>query len=304
MISGIFIEGLIYGIMVLGVFGTFRVLNFCDMTVDGSFPMGACILAACLAKGLPVYTGMILAFTGGLAAGLVTGLIYSKLHIPDLLAGILTMTMLYSINIRIMHNSSIYSYLGTRTLYDSILEKTKAIFPSLVNTDWGFVAFLVIFVLVLKSAIDLFYHTDMGLTMGALGSNPQLIISQGVNPDLLRIIGICFGNGMAALAGALFSMYAGSADVSIGTGTIVSGLASLMLGEFVIRSNKIELQTFRVLLGSCIYRALIILARRYGRFIGLTANDLKLITGILIILCLIFSKLKIYKKRTGGAKND
>ena len=109
---------------------------------------------------------------------------------------------------------------------------------------------------------------------------------------------------MAALAGALFSMYAGSADVSIGTGTIVSGLASLMLGEFVIRSNKIELQTFRVLLGSCIYRALIILARRYGRFIGLTANDLKLITGILIILCLIFSILKIYKKRTGGAKND
>lgn len=138
--------------------------------------------------------------------------------------------------------------------------------------------------------MDLFYHTDLGLTMGALGANQQMIISQGVNPQIVRGIGICVGDGLAALSGALAAMYGGFADVGSGTGVIVSGLASLMLGEFIIRSNKIAVQTLRVLIGSIIYRGIMYLGRSYGFVIGLTSNDLKLITGLLIIVCLIISK--------------
>lgn len=298
MISGILIEGLIYGIMVLGLFTTFRVLNFCDMTVDGSFPMGACVLAACLGVGLPVAVALFISFVAGLAAGLITSLIYTKLRIPDLLAGILTMTMLYSVNLRIMSNRANVSFLRTPTLFSKIIDGMYELFPAVENPDWGIVVFLILFVAALKILLDIFFHTDMGLTMGALGSNPQLVISQGVNPDVLRTIGICFGNGLAALAGSFAAMYNGFADVGMGTGTVVSGLASLMLGEFVLRSNRIGLQTFRVLIGSCIYRALMILARTYGHYINLTPNDLKLVTGILIILCLITTKLKIKKRST------
>ena len=296
MISSILIEGLIYGIMVLGVFSTFRVLNFCDMTVDGSFPMGACVLAACLVSGIPIPLALLISFAAGMLAGLVTTAIYTKLHIPDLLAGILTMTMLYSINLRIMSNKANISFLRIPTLFSSIIDKMYDILPD-IDPNWGIVIFLIIFVFILKLLLDLFFHTDMGLTMGALGANPQLVISQGVNPNTLRTIGICFGNGLSALAGSFAAMYNGFADVGMGTGTIVSGLASLMLGEFVLRSNKIGLQTLRVLIGSCIYRALMILARTYGHHINLTPNDLKLVTGILIIICLIITKLKIGKKK-------
>lgn len=296
MISSILTEGFIYGIMVLGVFSTFRVLNFCDMTVDGSFPMGACVLAACLIHGIPVPLALLIAFVAGILAGLVTTAIYTKLKIPDLLAGILTMTMLYSINLRIMSNKANVSFLRVQTLFSSITDKMYDIMPD-IDPNWGIVIFLIVFVFILKIFLDLFFHTDMGLTMGALGANPQLVISQGVNPNTLRTIGICFGNGMAALAGSFAAMYNGFADVGMGTGTIVSGLASLMLGEFVLRSNKIGLQTLRVLIGSCIYRALMILARTYGHHINLTPNDLKLVTGILIIICLIITKLNIGKKK-------
>ena len=296
MISSILIEGLIYGIMVLGVFSTFRVLNFCDMTVDGSFPMGACVLAACLVSGIPIPLALLISFAAGMLAGLVTTAIYTKLHIPDLLAGILTMTMLYSINLRIMSNKANISFLRIPTLFSSIIDKMYDILPD-IDPNWGIVIFLIIFVFILKLLLDLFFHTDMGLTMGALGANPQLVISQGVNPNTLRTIGICFGNGLSALAGSFAAMYNGFADVGMGTGTIVSGLASLMLGEFVLRSNKIGLQTLRVLIGSCIYRALMILARTYGHHINLTPNDLKLVTGILIIICLIITILKIGKKK-------
>lgn len=284
MISSIIIEGLIYGIMVLGVFATYRVLNFCDMTVDGSFPMGACVLAACLTHGINPVVALFIAFGCGVLAGLVTTLIYTKLKIPDLLAGILTMTMLYSINLRIMSNKANISLLRVTTIFSGL------------ESEWGIVIFLLIFVAVLKLLLDVFYNTDLGLTMGALGSNPQLIVSQGVNPNIVRGIGICFGNGMAALAGAFAAMYNGFADVGMGTGVVVSGLASLMLGEFVLKSNKIGLQTFRVLIGSIIYRALMMLARSYGYIIHMTPNDLKLVTGVLIIICLIVSRTKAGEK--------
>lgn len=291
MICSIIIEGLIYGIMVLGVFMSYRVLNFCDMTVDGAFPMGGCILASCLLVGMNPLLALILVFIGGLFAGLCTTVIYTKLKIPDLLAGILMMTMLYSINLRIMHNTANVSFLRIATPFSKINDFMAAHFPT-VTAEWGICIFLLIFIIVLKVILDVFYHTDLGLTMGALGSNEQMVISQGINPQIVRGIGVCIGDGLAALAGAFAAMYNGFADVGSGTGVIVSGLASLMLGEFIIRSNKIGYQTLRVLIGSIIYRGLMFFGRSYGFVIGLTSNDLKLITGLLIIVCLIVAKIK------------
>ena len=289
MLCNIIIEGLIYGIMVLGVFMSFRVLNFCDMTVDGAFPMGACILAACLSIGVNPVIALCLVFLGGLLAGLCTTVIYTKLKIPDLLSGILVMTMLYSINLRIMGGKANISFLKIDTPFSLIRTFCENHFSG-ISSEWGICFFLIIFIVILKTLMDLFYHTDLGLTMGALGANQQMIISQGVNPQIVRGIGICVGDGLAALSGALAAMYGGFADVGSGTGVIVSGLASLMLGEFIIRSNKIAVQTLRVLIGSIIYRGIMYLGRSYGFVIGLTSNDLKLITGLLIIVCLIISK--------------
>lgn len=310
MLETVLIEGFIYGIMVLGVFVSYRTLNFCDMTVDGAFPMGGCILAACLQLGVPPFVALLIAFVGGCFAGLCTTMLYTKLRIPDLLAGILMMTMLYSINLRIMNNRANVSFLRIKTTFSGITAFFEEKFPALPS-EFGILLFLIIFIILLKALLDLFFHTDLGLTMGALGANEQMIVSQGVNPQVVRGIGICFGDGLAALAGAFAAMYNGFADVGSGTGVIVSGLASLMLGEFIIRSNKIGWQTLRVLIGSVIYRALMLVARKYGHFVNLTPNDLKLITGILIIICLIVSNLKsgkdwkIHFKRplkAGGSK--
>lgn len=291
MIETILIEGFIYGIMVLGLFISYRTLNFCDMTVDGAFPLGGCVLATCLLNGVPPFVAIVLAFFSGCLAGLVTTILYTKLRVPDLLAGILTMTMLYSVNLRIMSNRANVSFLRLSTTFSKLTGFVETHFPNIPN-ETGVLVFLLVFIIIFKSLLDLFFHTDLGLTMGALGANQQLIVSQGVNPQIVRGIGVCFGDGLAALSGAFAAMYNGFADVGSGSGIIVSGLASLMLGEFIIHSNKIGWQTLRVLIGSIIYRALMFIARRYGHYIHLTANDLKLITGILIIICLMIANLK------------
>jgi len=283
MIEGILIEGFVYGIMVLGVYISFRILNFADLTVDGSFPLGSAIMVVALLKGAPAPLAFFLAFAGGCAAGLITALIHTRLKVPDLLSGILTMTMLYSINLRIMGNRANISLLRFNTIFDKISELTS-------GGMWGVVFFCFLIAIIIKILIDLFFRTDYGLTMGALGANPQLVVSQGINPDVIKISGICLSNGLTALSGALTALYQGFADVGLGTGIIVLGLASLMLGEFIIRSNRIELLTLRVLIGSILYRALMYLARTYGYRINMTPNDFKLITGLLIVACIILSK--------------
>lgn len=287
MIYSILTEGFIYAIMVLGVFMSYRVLNFCDMTVDGAFPMGGCILAVSLSMGIPPVIALTFAFLGGVFAGLFTSLIYTKLRIPDLLAGILTMTMLYSVNLRIMGNRANLSFLKIKTPFTQITEFFEE--KSFLPPELGILLFVLIFIILILVVLNLFYHTDLGIAMGALGVNPQMIISQGVNPQIVRAIGVCVGDGLASLAGAFASMYSGFADVGSGTGIIVSGLASLMIGEFIIRSNRIELQTLRVIIGSIIYRGIMYFGRSYGHVVGLESNDLKFITGVLIIICLIIS---------------
>jgi putative ABC transport system permease protein len=245
-----------------------------------------------MVNGQPTVIALALAFLGGAAAGFVTAIIHTKLKIPDLLSGILTMTMLRSVILRVMSNRANIPLLRTHTIFTSINDWTKQFAGS---PNIGIVGYCLIVVLVIKIALDLFFRTDLGLSLGALGANPQLIISQGMNPDVLKIIGICLANGLVAISGSFAAMYQGFADVSFGQGMIVSGLASLMLGEFLIRSNRIGILTLRAIFGSILYRALMYIARNYGYYIHMNPNDLNLITGLLIIACILISKQKVMK---------
>lgn len=298
MIQGIVIEGLVYGIMALAVFITFRVLDFADMTVDGSFPLGSAVMAVLLLNGVNPFLAILAAFLAGAAAGAITAVIHSKLKIPGLLAGILTMTILYSINLRVLSNRANVSLLRVDTLFKEITDFAGRF----VAPDYGILIFMILIVVVILILTDIFFHTDFGITLGALGSNPQMITSQGMNPEIIKLIGICISNGLVGISGAFACMYQGFADVNSGTGTVVAGLASVMIGEFLIRSNRIEILTLRVILGSILYRGIMFAGRQYGYLIHLTANDLKLITGVLIIACLVISKYgkgHLFHKKAG-----
>lgn len=286
MIQGILIEGLIFGIMALAVFITFRVLDFADLTVDGTFPLGAAVMAMLLTAKVHPAIAMAVAFIAGGAAGAVTAVIHSKLKIPGLLAGILTMTMLYSINLRVLNNRANLSLLKVDTLFKSI----SSFVSPYMSGEYGILIFLILFTAITLILVNLFFHTDFGITVGALGSNPQMITSQGMNPEVIKLAGISLSNGLVAVAGALAAMYQGFADVNAGMGTAVAGLASVMIGEFLMRSNRISILTLRVILGSILYRAIMFAGRQYGYLIKLTANDLRLLTGVLIVACLVISK--------------
>jgi len=288
MLEGIFVEGLIYAIMALGVFFTFRILDFPDLTVDGSFPMGAVIMAASLSGGIDPVTGLLLAFTGGLLAGFVTATIHNQFKVPHLLAGILTMTMLYSVNIRILDNRANLPLLRMDTILTQVTAATQGLIPA----DWTSLIFFLLVVLLIKFGLDLFFHTDMGLVFGALGNNEQMVRVQGVNPATLKLIGVGLSNGLVALSGAFAAQYQGFADVNLGQGIVVSGLASVMLGEFIIKSNRIGFLTLRVILGAILFKAIMYLGRFYGYTINMTPNDLKLIAGILIIVSLAITNYR------------
>ncbi len=288
MIEGIFVEGLIYGIMVLGVFITFRILNFPDLTVDGSFPLGAAIMAVLIVNGFNVFFALFAAFVAGVAAGIVTAIIHNRLKVPHLLAGILTMTMLWSVNIRILGNRANLPLMKNHTILTDIVEWTDGIIPR----DYAILIFFFLVVMVIKILLDLFFRTDMGLTLGALGNNEQMVISQGININIMKAIGVGLSNGLVAVAGAFAAQYQGFADVGLGTGIVIIGLASVMIGEFIYTSNKIWVLTLRVLAGAIIYKAIMFIGRYYGYHIGLTPNDLKLIAGLLIIACLIFANMR------------
>ncbi len=295
MLEGIFVEGLIFSIMVLGILISYRILDLADLTCDGSFATGAAIAAMAIVSGMGVFSALLLAFIGGILCGMVTALIHTRLRIPGLLASILTMTMLYSINLRILGNKANVQLLrGVETLYRSFPEHV----PFLSSAAASLLVTLII-VLLIKIIFDLFFRTDLGLAIGALGGNEQVIISQGMNPSVLKIIGLGLSNGLIALSGGLLAQYQGFADANLGQGMVVQGLAAIMLGEFLFSSNKITLITLRAILGAIIYKALMFFGRKYGYLIGITTNDFKLLTGILVIISLAVAKARA----AGSAKS-
>ncbi|ULO05383.1 ABC transporter permease [Paenibacillus sp. 19GGS1-52] len=275
--------GLLYSFMALGVYITFRILDFPDLTVDGSFTTGGAIAAVMITHGYSPWLATLAALAGGMAAGMCTGLLHTKGKINGLLSGILMMIALYSINLRILDKPNV-SLMGENQLFTSVN-------PLLV------MPFIVIAVKVL---MDLFLRTDLGLSLRATGDNARMIRSFGVNTDNTTILGISLSNGLVALSGALIAQYSTFADASMGVGMIVIGLASVIIGEAVFGSGSVFRATLAVVLGSIVYRIVVALALRVE---WLQASDLKLITAIIVIIALVFPSIQRYfKQRSSGRK--
>lgn len=296
MFQTIVIEGCIYGMMALGVFITFRVLDFPDLTVEGSLPLGAAIMGSCIVNGVNLYLALALALIGGVLAGMLTAFLHNELKIPNLLAGILTMIALYSINLRILGTSNV-SLIRQKTIIGDIFNFLNSNFG--LTREVSYMIFFVLLVFAIKFLLDIFFRTDLGLTLGALGNNQQMIISQGVNPKVLKIVGVGLSNGLVALAGAFVAQYQSFADVGLGQGIIVYGLASVMIGEFLIRSNKITWITTNVILGSIAFTFVITMARWFLFKVSfLEPTDMKILQVLIVILFLYLSKTrKIFKKK-------
>lgn len=278
-------QGFVYGIMVLGVFLTFRVLDFPDLTVDGSLPLGAAVSAVAITKGMNPFPSLLLAMAAGFLAGMVTALLNTKLKILHLLASILTMIALYSINIRIMDGPNV-SLLGSETVLDAFSGMGMAGYLA-APIAFGVIA------LAVTSGIIWFLHTELGLCLLATGDNPRMITSQGVNTHRIIILGVGLSNALVALSGALVAQNQGAADVNMGVGTIVAGLASVIVGETIFGDRSIPRACLAALLGSVIYRVAIALALglKWGRF-SFTPSDLNLITALLVIGALTAPHIK------------
>jgi len=270
--------GLIYGLVALGVFLSFRVLSFPDLTVDGSFPLGAAVAASAIVAGLDPYLGTLMAMLAGALAGLVTAILNVRFHILHLLASILTMIALFSINLRVMGRPNIA--LLTEPTVLTPLVPLGLWMPVLKVLAVGAVA------LVASLLLIRFLASDYGLAMRATGANPRMAQAQGVRTGPTILVGMALSNALVALAGALFAQTAGFADISIGTGTIVVGLAAVIVGETILPSRHIGVVVLACLVGSILYRLAVALALN-SDILGLTASDLNLVTAVLVGLALI-----------------
>lgn len=270
-------QGLVYGIMALGVYISFKIINFADLTVEGSFTLGAAVTAKLITSGVNPIFSIIVSFLAGGLAGLVTGFLNTKLKITELLAGILTMTALYSINLRIMgksnipmlSNKSILDYFSFAGNYRNIL----------------FFGLIMIFLVLLT---NYFLQTRTGFALRATGNNQQMVRSMGINTNTTITLGLIISNAYIALAGSLVSQYQGFADAGMGIGTLVAGLASVIIGEVLFRERNILWAVISAVVGSIVYRGAIAVALT----IGFNPTDLKLLTAILVVIALSLPGLK------------
>ena len=277
-------QGLLWALLALGVFITFRILDVADLTVEGSFPMGAAISAVLITMGVNPWITVLVAGVGGMIAGAVTGWIHTKLKIPALLAGILTMIALYSVNLHIMGKANI-SLLRMDTVYSAI--HSMGISNSVALTIIG-----VVVTIVVGLFLFWFFGTELGTSVRATGVNPQMIRAQGVNTDSMIVLGLLLSNGFVAVSGALIAQSQGFADIGMGVGTIVIGLASVIIGEVLFASSSVVRKLFgnssfvlslvAVVFGSIVYRIVIATVL----YLGMPPNDLKLFTAILVALAL------------------
>lgn len=270
-------QSLILAIMAIGVYITFKILDFPDMTADGSYTMGAAISAAALAGGLNPLVGVLLAVVGGALAGMVTGLLHIKVKISNLLSGILTMGMLYSINLRIMGKSNIPLFT----------------FPNLFKGDIPPVVIALIFVLIAKILLDLFLKTGLGYTLKGVGDNEQMIKSLGINIGNIKILGLMISNALISLSGALMAQFQGFADVTMGIGTLVLGIASIIIGLTLFKKIRAVKATTAILIGAFIYQFTIYFALN----LGMLSTDLKLISSLVIVAFLAVGNLQLKKKQ-------
>lgn len=278
-------QGLLYGIMVVGVYLTFRVLDFPDLTVDGSLPLGAAVSAVAITHGIHPFIALGMAMAAGFLAGMVTALLNTKLKILHLLASILTMIALYSINIRIMSGPNV-SLLGVRTVLDWISDLG-------LTGYWAAPLLFGLLATAVTASVIWFLHTELGLTVQATGDNLRMITAQGVNTHNIIILGVGLSNALVALSGALVAQNQGAADVNMGVGTIIAGLASVIVGETLFGRGGITRGCIAALLGSIVYRLAIALALglKWGAF-AFTPSDLNLITALLVVGALMTPIIK------------
>ena len=275
--------GLIFSLVALGVFISFRLLRFPDLTVDGSFPLGGAVCAILISGGTNPWLATLAATAAGAVAGLLTGWLNVKLKIMDLLASILMMIALYSINLRVMGGPNV-PLINDTTLFTLLQPESM---PDYVARPM----ILLVVVVLAKLLLDWFFATERGLAIRATGSNPRMARSQGVNTGAMVLLGMAVSNALVGLAGALFAQTQGGSDISMGIGTIVIGLAAVIVGESILPSRRLVLATLAVIIGAIVYRFFIALALN-SDFIGLKAQDLNLVTAVLVTIALVIPQLK------------
>lgn len=275
--------GLIFGLVAIGVFLSFRVLDFPDLTVDGSFPLGAAVAAMGIVSGIDPYFATLIAALAGFAAGVVTAQLHLRLGIIHLLASILVMLALYSINLRIMGRPNI-PLLNAETVFTPV----EALPLSMM---FAMPLVLAVVMLLVKIATDLFLSTETGLALRAVGANPRMAAAQGVDRAKLLTLGLGLSNALVAVAGALFAQAQGFADVTMGVGIIIIGLAAVIVGETLLPARTIILATLAVVIGSIAYRIAIGFALNLDA-IGLRAQDLNLVTACLVVTAIAAARLR------------
>ena len=293
IILGAVMLGLLWALMAMGVYITYRILDIADLTVDGSITLGAAIAAQGIYLGLNPFIATLLAVLGGMVAGLVTGLLHTQLEIPPLLSGILTMIGLYSINLRIMGRANL-SLLRMKTVYSYF-------------TAWGasqlvsILSFAVLCVLGVVAFLWWFFGTEMGYALRSTGDNPQMARAQGVNTKSMIMLGLILSNGLVALSGALIAQQQAYADVQMGTGAIVIGLASVIIGEVLFGTRNFFNCLISLVLGAITYRVIIALVLE----LGMPAHDLKLFTAITVAIALALPVFRPYLNPTAkSAKGE
>lgn len=274
-------QGLLWAIMALGVFLTFRVLDIADLSVEGTFPLGAAVAATLIDAGHSVWFAMLIALIAGCIGGTVTALLTTKLKIPALLSGILTMIGLYSVNLMIMGKANV-PLLRAETVF-TLTEDLFGVSSVVATLIVGLVATTVVGVIMYW-----FFGTVLGTAIRATGCNPQMARAQGINTNVMVILGLLISNGLVALSGALVAQSNGFADVGMGTGTIVIGLASVIIGEVLFGTRSFKNWLISVVLGSVVYRAVIAIVLE----LGMPPNDLKLFTAVLVAIALSLPLIK------------
>lgn len=281
IILGVIEEGLVYAIMALGVYITYKILDFPDLSVDGTFPLGGAITAVLVLAGVNPLIALFFAFIAGALAGCITGIIHVKLKVRDLLSGIIVMTALYSVNLRLVGKSNVAFFNSDSIFSNPLINK---IMPQGLS-EVSVIVILVVIVLIAKILLDLFLKTRSGYLLRAVGDNETLVTSLAKDKGTVKILGLSIANGLAALAGSVYCQQKGFFDISMGTGTIVIGLANVIIGTKLLRRFGAIKATTAVIVGSIVYKACVSLAI----FFGMEASDLKIITSALFLGILVIS---------------
>lgn len=283
LIRNILEEGFIYGIMAVGVYITYQVLDFPDLSVDGTFPLGACVTAVLIAGGMNPWLACLIAFLCGAAAGCITGILHVKLHITDLLSGILVMTAMWSINLVITNGSAVMPFYSKPTVFTS---GPMALLSGNIQT-FRIVILGAVVCIAVKYIIDIFLRTKSGLLLRAAGDNPQYVISLGKDPGTMKILGLAIGNGCTALSGCILAQQAESANISSGTGMVVMALASVIIGTNLFRKVRFVRATSAVILGAILYKTCLVIAMQ----LGLPTNFLKLLMAVIFTIALVSNNM-------------